>query len=304
MVDKIKTGAMPIESLSYLSAWRWAKNLNSYGLDRRIREAGRRLFYLAARQQTLWMLFLYLVAVIARVWAETGSPVPTMETLMARMAQARVENQARFCSYVVTRDYKLFGKEQDKIKSQVIADVTFVPPDSKKYAIQQSMGSGLGEKVVRRMLAREADITKDCRSTDFSPENYEFRFLRQEEVDSQRCYVLELLPKRQDRNLVRGNIWVDVNTYLLRRTEGEPAKSPSWWLRDVRLVFVYGEVGGMWLQTASEASAYVRILGLYKMVSRDVKYQLNELVAAGPQQASQVDIPWVGSTLRHPSSLK
>ena len=137
----------------------------------------------------------------------------------------------------------------------MIAEVTFVPPDQKQYAIQESKGSGLGEKIVRRMLAGEADITKDYRSTDFSPGNYDFRFVREEDVEGQRCYVLELLPKRKDRNLVRGNIWVDAHTYLLHRTEGEPAKKPSWWLRDVRMVFLYGDVGGMWLQISSEATA-------------------------------------------------
>jgi hypothetical protein len=67
----------------------------------------------------------------------TGGEVPTLETIIARMAEARDENQARFRSYIVTRDYKLFGKERQIAKSQVIAEVTFVPPDSKKYAIQQ-----------------------------------------------------------------------------------------------------------------------------------------------------------------------
>ncbi len=38
--------------------------------------------------------------------------------------------------FIVTRDYNLFGKDRYKTKSQVIADVTFVPPDFKKYAIQ------------------------------------------------------------------------------------------------------------------------------------------------------------------------
>ena len=155
----------------------------------------------------------------------------------------------------------------------MIADVIFVPPDSKKYTIQQINGSGLGERIVRRMLASEAEITKDYSSTDFSPDNYDFRFIREEEVSGQRCYVLELLPRRKDKNLLRGNIWVDANTYLLRRTEGEPAKTPSWWVRDVRIALLYGDVGGMWLQTALEATASVRILGPYTMVSRDVKYR-------------------------------
>jgi len=92
--------------------------------------------------------------------------------------------------------------------------------------------------------------------------------------------VLELLPRRKDNHLLRGNVWVDASTYLPLRFEGEPAKAPSWWVRGVRVAFVYGKVGGMWLQTASEASANVRILARSRMVSRDVSYKLNEVVVA------------------------
>ena len=91
--------------------------------------------------------------------------------------------------------------------------------------------------------------------------------------------MLELLPRRIEKHLLRGDIWVDANTYLLRRFEGELAKPPSWWVRDVSVTFVYGDVGGMWLQTATEAAADVRILGRTTMVSRDVKYKITELVA-------------------------
>jgi hypothetical protein len=194
------------------------------------------------------------------------------------MAQARAENRARFRSYIVTRDYTLFGKERSKTKSQVTADVAFDPPGSKRYAIQQANGTGLGEKLVRRMLDSEAEIARDYGAADISPHNYDFRLVREEDHSGRRCYVLELLPKRKDSNLLRGQIWVDAGTYLLHRSEGAPAKSPSWWLRDVRMEFVYGDVYGMWLQTASEITANVRIVGQHTMVARDVKYKVGELV--------------------------
>ena len=228
-------------------------------------------------QQTSCSLFLHLVAVVACASAQTGSTAPTVEAIVARMAQARAENRTSFRPYIVTREYKLFGKEKDKTKSQVIADVAFVPPDSKKFTIQKTNGSGLGGMIVRRMLASEAEVTKDYTAIDFSPDNYDFRFIREAEVNGQRCYVLELLPRRKDKHLLRGNVWVDANTYLPRRSEGELAKAPSWWVRDVRVVFVYGKAGGMWLQTASEASANVRILGRSTMVSQDMRYKLNEV---------------------------
>lgn len=196
------------------------------------------------------------------------------------MAQARTENRARLRPYIVTRNYKLFGKERAKTKAQVIADISFVPPNSKQYAIEQASGAGLGERIVRRMLESETEVAEDYRLTDFSPDNYEFRFLREEELDGHHCYVLELLPKRKEKNLLRGNIWVDAGTYLLRRVDGSPAKGPSWWLRDVRIVFVYSDVEGMWLQTASESTAKVRIVGQHTMESRDVNYEIKDLVAA------------------------
>ena len=160
------------------------------------------------------------------------------------------------------------------------SELTFDPPDSKKYAIQQVNGNGVGERIVRRILASEVEFTKkDDTSADFSSSNYDFRFIREEEVSGQPCYVLELIPLRKDKNLLSGNIWIDANTYLLRRAEGELAKNSSWWLRDVRIALRYEDVGGMWLQTALEATAAVRLFGSYTIVSRDVKYKISELDA-------------------------
>jgi len=48
----------------------------------------------------------------------------------------------------------------------------------------------------------EAEIAKDYSSNDISPGNYNLRFIRGENVGGERCYVLELLPKRKDKNLV------------------------------------------------------------------------------------------------------
>jgi hypothetical protein len=203
-----------------------------------------------------------------------------VETILARMEQARSENRARLRPYSVMRDYQLFGAEKQTSKAEIIADVTFVPPDVKHYAIRQANGMGLGEKIVRQMLDHETDIVKDYGTTDLTPANYDFQFVRVEPLDGQRCYVLEMTPRRKGKTLLRGHIWVDATTYQLRRTEGEPGKAPSWWLRDARIVLTYGNVGGMWLQTASESTANVRFVGPHTMVARDVEYKFSELTAS------------------------
>jgi hypothetical protein len=250
------------------------------------------------------MLFSFLVVVVmCAASAQTGNPLPTVETIIARMAEARAENQACFRPYVVTRDYRLFGKDRERTKARVLADMTFTPPDAKKYAIQQATGSSLGKRIVRRTLAGEVDIARDYALTDFSADNYDFRFTRAENSGGRCFYELELLPRRKDKHLLRGHIWIDAATYLPGRIEAEPAKSPSWWLRDVRITLRYGDVSGMWLQTHMEVTATVRILGPYTLISRDVEYRTTEpVVALCPARGSEAHTARISSAPIHAST--
>ena len=256
------------------------------------------------RQVIFWLRLCFLVVVLTgEVAAQTGDTVPTLDTIIARMAQARAENQACFRSYVVTRDYRLFGRDRDRFKAQVIADITFTPPDTKQYTIQKADGSRLGKSIVRRTLAGEVDIAKDYALTDFSTDNYDFRFTRVVDLGGRPSYELELLPKREDKSLLRGIIWIDSATYLPGRIEAEPAKSPSWWLRDVNVTLLYGGVSGMWLQTRMEVTANVRILGPYLMISKDVEYRISEPVVASCRELDQGGhMDWDASAPPHPSA--
>lgn len=214
--------------------------------------------------------------------AQVAPPPPNMDAILARMAQARAKNQTLLKPYTVTRLYVLVGKDENNQKSEVTAEVRFVPPNVKTYVIKQTEGGGLGERIVRRMLDGETEIVKDYGATDYTVANYDFALEREELLDGQRCYVIALSPKRKDKTLLRGNLWVDAATFRVRRMEADPAKSPSWWLKDPHVIFTYGNVDGMWLQTASEFTASVRIFGRHTMTSRDVKY------VAGKPAAPQV----------------
>ncbi len=232
---------------------------------------------MSSSSQFARLMFIYFAAAICTS-AQTHSVIPTSADIVARMAKAQAENHDNVHPYIVTRDYKLFGHESSlESKSHVIAEITVVPPDSKEYIIESAKGSGLGERVVRKMLDGEVAFARDSGSTDITGKNYDFLLVGEDDLNGQPCYVLQLLPRRKSKDLLRGTIWVDAHTYLTRRVDGEPAQSPSWWLRDVRVVLVYGDVGPMWLLTSSEATANVRILGRSTMVWHNVSYQMGEL---------------------------
>jgi hypothetical protein len=228
-------------------------------------------------------LFLAVLSLAGRVvsaTAQTKSSTPNVATITYHMALAQAENQTHLRPYIVTRDYKMFGRNRQEAKSEVTASITFAPPNLKTYTVQNGSGSGLGERIVKRMLEGEVAIAKDSSATGISGDNYDFQFLREEDVDGLRCYVLEMSPKRKDKNLLRGKIWVDADTYLLHRAEGSLAINPSWWVKNVNVVLRFGDASGMWLQTDLEATANVRILGQATVVSHDVNYEMREVVAS------------------------
>ena len=213
--------------------------------------------------------------------ADAGLVVPSLETILARMSRAEIQNRTHRRPYSVTREYELFGQDRNNARSQVIATITFLPPDSRNYSVRRAGGSAIGEMIVRRVLGREASIAKDMGSSDITQDNYNFRFVREEDASGHCGYVLQMLPRRNDKNLLRGTIWVDATTYLIHRVDGEPVKNPSWWVRDVHIVLIYADVGGMWLPTLSEYTASVRVLGPSMMVAHDLGYTGLKYAGAG-----------------------
>lgn len=197
---------------------------------------------------------------------------PKLEDIVSRMSQATIRNETRLSPYTVSREYELFAQGRDNARSRVIANITFRPPDHRNFTVQRTEGSEIGEMIVRRVLKRETIIEKAGQSTDISPENYSFRFMREEVANGKRCYVLQMLPRRKGKNLLRGSVWVDTTTYLIYRIQGEPEENPSWWVRNVHIVLLFGDVGGMWLPTMSEYTAGVRLLGPSAMVGYDLSY--------------------------------
>jgi hypothetical protein len=221
----------------------------------------------------------------AETLAQAQTAAPTTTDIIAQMTQAQAHNRDSAGPYILTRSYKLFGGESLlEPKSAVLAEIRVLPPSSKKYVIASATGSRWGETIVRKMLDREVAFAKNSTSSDITYDNYDFRLVRQDELDDQICYVFDLLPRRKSKDLLRGTIWVDANTYLPRRVAGAPAESPSWWMRDVRIVFVYGYVGTMWLQTSWEATANVKLLGPSTLVWRNVKYQIGEFGTGEPEE--------------------
>jgi hypothetical protein len=99
-------------------------------------------------------------------------------------------------------------------------------------------------------------------------------------LDGRPCYLLELKPKRKEKDLIVGKAWVDKNSFSVLRIEGDTAKPPSWWLKSVHITLAFGELGGNWLQTSMEAVADVRFFGSHTLTSRILDYRAADIRAS------------------------
>src|SRR5262249_26699510 len=202
--------------------------------------------------------------------AQSSTSLPDTNIIVQRMVAAQQENRARVRPFTVKRGYLLFDKK-DQAKAKVVANITVLPPDSKQYRIESSSG-GMGEKVLRDILSKETEPCKDARKKELSADNYEFKLLGEETLEGHRAYLLSMNPKRDEKDLIRGKLWVDAASYNILRIEGSPVKAPSWWIRDLYILMSFAEVDGMWLRTFTHAVANVRFKGKYVMESRDLEY--------------------------------
>jgi hypothetical protein len=197
---------------------------------------------------------------------------PDLNLILQRLEETQHHNPAQSRPHEVTREYKIFRGYDKQPTSEVIAQIDFVPPDLKTYQIIQASGNSAGEKMVRELLDRETESAKQgLGGSEISRTNYDFVFLRRQNFGVVPEYVLGIFPKRKDKYHLRGQIWVDASTFRIRRVEGVPGKSPSFWIKNIHITLQFAQVGGMWVPVSFDAIATVRLLGQYTLAGLNTR---------------------------------
>ena len=68
-------------------------------------------------------------------------------------------------------------------------------------------------------------------------------------------------PRRKERALVNGTMFLRPDSGVLVRLQGRLAKSPSFWVKSVDIVRSYADIDGVVLPVALDSHAQVRLLG-------------------------------------------
>jgi hypothetical protein len=140
----------------------------------------------------------------------------------------------------------------------------FTPERGLTYTVLSEGGSSrIRSRALRTVLDREVEASRsaDARAAAFSTENYRYQL----GGVLPNAVQIGLMPRREDPRLINGLATMDQRTAELSYVEGDLAKSPSFWVRDVRIARRYSKIGEVTLPVDVRSTARVRMFGPAEM---------------------------------------
>ena len=175
-------------------------------------------------------------------------------------------NQARaggLLEYMADRVYRV-SDPSGKIHAQIEGRMEFESPESKTFVTKSENGSAIVRHLaLKPLIASEINAArgKDRHDSAITPANYTLELIGEGEVRNHPCYVLRAAPKRADKYLFEGRVWIDKQDFAVARIEGHPAANLSFWIKRADFVRDYEKVAGFWLPLKDETVVQVRMYG-------------------------------------------
>ena len=228
-----------------------------------------------------------------------GTPALSAEVVVQNMMETSARRSAELRGFRTTRYYHLqyhgfLGTREASMR--VVS--TYTAPDKLDFSIVSENGSKLLlNRVLLKLLDSEREAFRDQSKIELSLANYKFDSQgidRSSEGDDP-SYVLGVIPREENRFLYRGKVWIDAYDFALSRMEGQPAKSPSFWIKDTQIDSSWAKVDKFWLIQHSRSVSHIRMGGMATLTIDYNDYQITD----GPHSQGRGQHP----QLPDPSSL-
>jgi hypothetical protein len=168
--------------------------------------------------------------------------------------------------------------------------VEYQAPGHKTFVTESEKGSSLvRDLVLKRLIESETETStgRSHRDSSIGPANYEFNLLGEQDVGPYHCLVAEAHPKRQDKYLFEGKIWIDAEDYAIVRIAGHPARSISFWVTRADFVRQYQKLGEFWLPARDETFVHIRFNGEKILAIDHRDYAINEGLSRSTHASGQ-----------------
>jgi len=216
----------------------------------------------------------------------------TSDEIVQNLVRRNLDRSRALPAFRSTRIYRIDYRGFPGSRSaEMIVDMQYSPPGTKAFSIRSQTGSKLIiDRVFKKLLEAETEASdaENQKRTALNAENYTFTLLGCEMVPQGAAYGFAVEPKLPSKFLYRGKILVDARDFAVTRMTGEPAKNPSFWIRQTQIEQVYGKVDQFWLPTHNHSATTVRLGGHADFTIDYKDYQLSAAapLAAGDSRAS------------------
>ena len=212
----------------------------------------------------LFLVSQRIYSATAHVHTVSDVVQPTVSEIVARMVTYRHWQDEALREY---QERRTFEAVNDRFNMNSILEVRtiFKWPFSVESTVLRQEGSGfVREHVFEKILAAETEFaSKD--DADIIPKNYDFELIGKEDCQGLQCWHLSLKPKRKDKYLLDGDVWVDATDYGVYRLHGSPSKKVSIWVSKVEIDKRHRRLEGVWLPEKIESSSNIRFAGNVRM---------------------------------------
>src|ERR1700676_549435 len=220
---------------------------------------------------------------------EPLSPGVTESQVFAELAAHNEQRRSALHGYSVFRTYQVIDLK-GKVHAEEVGRMEFLAPDKKAFTVDSESGSGLVRHMALNPLINseiEAAAGKEHHDSSISADNYSLNLLGEQQVGPYLCFVAKAVPKRKDKYLFEGNLWIDVQDYSVVRIEGHPAKKLSFWIERADFVRQYQKIEGFWLPQKDQTLVQVRLYGK-KILTIDHR---DYVVNAGQSKDARAIVP-------------
>jgi len=171
--------------------------------------------------------------------------------------------KAALIEYTDLRTYQVVDLT-GKVRAEEVGRMEFHAPDQKRFVVTSERGSGVVRHLaLNPLIAGEIETAagKEHHDSAIAPDNYTLTLLGEQQVGPYRCFAVQAAPRRKDKYLFEGKLWIDVEDYAVVRIEGHPAGKLSFWIDRADFVRQYQKIGEFWLPQRDETSVQVRVYG-------------------------------------------
>ena len=212
----------------------------------------------------------------------------TSDELFSKLLEHNRLRDARLQRYAAVRTYALKDVE-GKIRANATVAVHYTAPETKEFKTTSEGGSWVIRSLVfKRLLESETEAAtgQQRRDSSIKPANYTFRLIGEQDVGPYHCIVAEAVPKRRDKYLFEGRIWIDSQDFAVVKISGHPAKKLSFWINRADFVRQYQKIGEFWLPRRDETFVEVKLYGKKRLTIDYEDYTINQSV--GNDQAQGI----------------